>query len=87
MSDLRQELKNYIIDNFLFGKDEGLKDDTSFLEQGILDSTGVMELVEYLERTNNIKIEDDELLPDNLDSIDIICKFVESKKLAKSKES
>lgn len=84
MSNLRQELKNYIIDNFLFGKSEDLQDNTSFLEQGILDSTGVMELVDYLETKNDIKIEDDEILPDNLDSIDIICDFVDRKKLAKS---
>ena len=85
MNNLRQELKSYIIDNFLFGVDEGLKDDTSLLEQGILDSTGVMELVEYLEAIHDIKIEDYELLPENLDSINSICKFIESKNLATSK--
>ena len=87
MNNGRQELKTYIVNNFLFGQDDGLEDDTSFLEKGILDSTGVMELVTHLETTQGIKIEDDELLPDNLDSINLIFEFIGRKKSAMSEVS
>jgi acyl carrier protein len=83
MSSRHQEIKNHIVQEFLFGNDEGLANDTSFLEKGILDSTGVMALVAHLEGTYNIKVEDDELLPDNLDSIDAICAFLDRKLQAK----
>lgn len=87
MKDTQQELKSYIVDSFLFGDDSGLEGDTSFLEQGILDSTGVMELVQYIESQHGIKVEDDELLPDNLDSINLICQFIERKKGSEAKAS
>lgn len=82
MNDKRQALRSYIIDSFLFGQDEGLEDETSFLEAGILDSTGVMQLVSHLESTHGIEIDSDELLPENLDSINLICAFIERKKVA-----
>ena len=78
----RQELRHYIIETFLFGQDDGLADDSSFLDKGILDSTGVLELVAHLETAYGIKVNDDELLPDNLDSINAICDFIERKKTA-----
>jgi acyl carrier protein len=83
MSSRHQEIKNHIVQEFLFGNDEGVANDTSFLEKGILDSTGVMALVAHLEGTYKIKVEDDELLPDNLDSIDAICAFLDRKLRAK----
>jgi acyl carrier protein len=82
MSTQRQEIRHYIIETFLFGQEDGLADDASFLEMGILDSTGVLELVTYLETVYGIKVNDDELLPDNLDSINAICDFIERKKVA-----
>lgn len=80
MSAHRQELRHYIIETFLLGQDDGLADDSSFLEKGILDSTGVLELVAHLESAYGIKVSDDELLPDNLDSIDAICAFIDRKR-------
>ena len=77
-----QEVRHYIIETFLFGQDDGLADDSSFLEKGILDSTGVLELVAHLETAYRIKVNDDEFLPDNLDSIKAICDFLERKKIA-----
>ena len=77
-----QEVRHYIIETFLFGQDDGLADDSSFLEKGILDSTGVMELVAHLETAYRIKVNDDEFLPDNLDSINAICDFIGRKKIA-----
>ncbi len=81
MNDAQQDLKSYIVESFLFGQDEGLDYDSSFLDQGILDSTGVMELVMHVEGTYGIKVEDDELLPENLDSINLICAFIERKRV------
>lgn len=79
MTAHHKDIRNYIVDNFLFGQGDDLADDSSFLDKGILDSTGVLELVAHLETTYGIKVSDDELLPDNLDSIDAICAFIESK--------
>ena len=72
-----------MVGHFLFGQDADLRDDTSFLEKGILDSTGVLELVAFLEQTYSIKVSDDELLPDNLDSIDLICAYIDKKTTSK----
>lgn len=79
MSAYQQEIRSYIVEYFLFGQDSGLTDDSSFLDKGILDSTGVLELVAHLESTYDIKVADDELLPDNLDSINAICAFIDRK--------
>ena len=78
----RQAIRHYVTETFLFGQGDGLADDSSFLDKGILDSTGVLELVAHLETTYGIKVNDDELLPDNLDSINAICEFIERKKIA-----
>jgi len=68
-----------MVDNFLFGDGDRLHDDTSFLESGIIDSTGILELVTFLEETYSIKIEDDELVPENLDSLNRIGVFLAKK--------
>ena len=70
MNDTKTEIRAFIIENFLFGEDNGeLTDDDSLLEKGIVDSTGVLELVQFLERTYSLKVKDEDLLPDNLDTI------------------
>ena len=79
MSDNKSKIRAFIVENFLFGNDEGLKDETSFLEQGIIDSTGVLELVTYLEEEFEIAIDDEELIPENLDSIDNVVGYLETK--------
>jgi acyl carrier protein len=66
--------------SFLFTDDlSALKRDASLLEEGILDSTGVLELVSFLEQHFGITVSDDELLPENLDSVAQIVAFVEKK--------
>ena len=55
-------VRNFVIDNFLFGEDNGLEENTSFLENGIIDSTGILELVTFLEETFSIVVEDEELV-------------------------
>ena len=80
MRNIEQELRQFVIDNFLFGQGNGhLKNDDSFLDKGIIDSTGALELVAFLEEKYQIKIQDRELIPDNLDSINNLIRFVESK--------
>lgn len=73
------EIYKFMVDNFLFGDGEQLRDDTSFLEEGIVDSTGILELVTFLEDTYGITIEDDELIPENLDSLKNVAAYVEKK--------
>ena len=75
----KQAIREFVIENFLFGEANGLKDDTSFLEEGIIDSTGVLELVTFIEETYGISVEDDELVPENLDSIVNVAQFLTKK--------
>lgn len=82
MTITTEALREFIKDNFLFGREPDFSDDDSFLDMGLIDSTGVLELVGHLEREYRIKIEDDELVPENLDSIDRIVQFVVSKQAA-----
>ena len=77
---LRDKLRLYILENFLFSDDQSeLKDDDSFMDNGIIDSTGILEVIEFLEDECQIKVEDKDLLPENLDSISKIINFVNKK--------
>ncbi len=79
MSDVKTKLKEFVVENFLFGEANGLQDGTSFLEEGIIDSTGVLELVTFLEEDFGIQVADDELIPENLDSINNVAGYLERK--------
>ncbi len=80
MSETIQQIRSFIFENFLFETDEdGLDNDDSFLEKGIIDSTGVLELVEWLEDTFDITVDDDELIPENLDSVNQLAAFIAGK--------
>ena len=72
-------IKKFIVENFLFGDDDHLHEETSFLDEGIIDSTGILELVQFLEDTYAITIEDHELVPENLNSISKIVGFLKGK--------
>ena len=72
-------VRQYIVDSFLFGEAAGLGDETSFLEEGIVDSTGMLELIMFLEESFHISVEDDELIPENLDSIQNIARYLDQK--------
>jgi acyl carrier protein len=76
---MREQVRSYIVDNFLFGDDKGLEDSTSFLESGMIDSTGILEVISYLEEQFAIKVHDDELIPENLDSVGNIVGFLDTK--------
>ena len=81
MDAQKEKIKTFIVENFLFGEDNGLKDETSFLDEGIIDSTGILELVDFLEQEFSIAVEDEELIPENLDTIANVDNFI-SRKLA-----
>jgi acyl carrier protein len=76
---IKQELKQFVIDNFLYGRQEELRDEDSFLENGIIDSTGVLELISFLEERFGLTLEETDLTPDNLDSIEKVTRLVESR--------
>ena len=75
-----KEIKDFVVSNFLFGDAGTLQNDTSFLSSGIIDSTGMLEMIMFLENTYDIKIDPAEMIPDNLDSIDRIVQFLGRKK-------
>ena len=79
MSTTANALSEFIKETFLFGQEITFAADDSFLEMGIIDSTGVLELVMFLESNFGISVADDELVPENLDSIDNIVSFVDGK--------
>ncbi len=84
MTDTSQDIiRTFIIDNFLFDDaSQVLADDTSLINNGLVDSTGVLELVFFLETTFGIAIDDAEMVPDNLDSIGAMVRYIETKRQA-----
>ena len=78
--DYKENVRSFIVENFLFGESDRLKDDTSFLDSAIIDSTGILELIAFLEESFDISIDDTEMLPENFDSLDNISGYL-SKKL------
>jgi len=79
MNDLATSLRHFIRENFLFGGQDAFADDASLVEEGIVDSTGVLELITHVESTYGIEIDDDELVPENLDSIANLARFIAGK--------
>lgn len=78
-----EKLRKYILETYLFTTDDSaLANDDSFLDKGIIDSTGILELVMFLEEQFGLTVADEELLPENLDSINNLAKFVEHKRAA-----
>lgn len=77
--DIKSTVRDFIVNELLFGQGE-VADNASFLEQGIIDSTGVLELVGFIESTYGIKVENEDLTPENLDSLNAIAGFLERKR-------
>lgn len=78
MNETHQIIRTFLCDNFIVSEDE-FTDDDSILEKQIIDSTGVLELVAFLEERFGIHIADEEMIPENLDSINRICDFLSRK--------
>ena len=75
------KVRKYIIENFLFeAADASLERSDSLLDSGVMDSTGVLELVGFLEEEFEIEVKDEELVPDNFDSLEKIAAYIERKK-------
>ena len=77
---VRKDLREFIIETFFLGDEtEEFIDSDSFMQKGIVDSTGVLELTSFIEEKYDIKVEDEEMAPANLDSIDNLVTFVSRK--------
>lgn len=77
---IEQQIRDYILENFLFTNEaSALANDASFLEKGIIDSTGVLEMIFFLEQEFGLKVADQEMIPENLDSVNNIVRYVQSK--------
>jgi acyl carrier protein len=72
-------VREFIIETFLYGDSTRLTEDESFIESGIVDSTGILELVAFLEGTYGIVVEDEEVVPENLDSLSAVTRFLKGK--------
>jgi acyl carrier protein len=84
MQDIKSTVRQYILDNFLMGDaGSGFGDDQSYLDNHIIDSTGFIELVTFLETNYSIQIKDEEMIPENLDSLANIDRFISGKLAAK----
>jgi acyl carrier protein len=78
---VKEKVRQFILKNYLFSSDESsLKDEVSLMQAGIIDSTGVLELIMFLEEQFGIKVADEEMTPENLDSVDRIVAFVGRKR-------
>ena len=77
---IEQTVRQFVLENFLFTDDPAaIGDSDSFLDAGIMDSTGVFELIMFLEKQFSIKIEEKEMIQENLDSVDNIARYVKTK--------
>ena len=77
--DVQQQVRTYVVENFLLGEDSGFANDASLSAAGIVDSTGVMELVLFIEKAFDVKVADVDLVPENFDTIRNMALFVERK--------
>ena len=78
--DLRSRIHQFIVENYLFTSDPGaLAPDESLLGRGVVDSTGMLEIIMFIEEQLGVTVKDQEMIRENLDSVDRITAFVESK--------
>ena len=79
---LHDSIRNFILENYLFTNDtSAVALDDSLLDRGIVDSTGMLEIILFLEEQLGVVMKDEEMIPDNLDSVNKIARFVESKRI------
>ena len=84
-AQIESAVRNFVAEKFLFGQGtDTLAADTSFLESGLIDSTGVLELVMFIEDNYRVKVSDEEMVPENLDSVRAIASYVLRKLQARS---
>jgi acyl carrier protein len=73
------DIREFVVDSFLFGDDQGLADDTPLFERGIIDSTGILEMVSFVEERYDITVADEELVPANFESMLAVARYVDMK--------
>jgi acyl carrier protein len=83
-TDIEREIRNFLVNNYLFGRSEALRDDESLLDN-VIDSSGVLELVVFLQESFAIVVDDEDVAPDNLESVKTVVAFVERKLATKTK--
>jgi acyl carrier protein len=79
ITDLTLEIYKFIVDNFMFGQADGLGYDESLLQRGVIDSTGVLELLAFLEENFEITVNDDEVIPANFETVSGLASYIQSK--------
>lgn len=83
MNPIEKQLRQFVIETFLFGSDDSkLSNHDSFIDRGLIDSMGILNLVSYVENTYGIQVADSELVPENWDSVNSIANFIASKETA-----
>lgn len=84
-AEIKASIRKYLAENVLLsGGIDDIRDDSSFLERNLLDSTGVLELVGFIEDNYQVKVGDDEIVPENLDSIDLVASYIARKQAGKA---
>lgn len=81
-SNVKQKVRDFILDNFLMGSEADISDESSFMDNHIIDSTGFLELIMFVEETFGVHVSDSEMLPENLDSLNAIDSYIERKRSA-----
>jgi acyl carrier protein len=76
-TDTIQLIRDFVVDTFLFGEAEDLRDDDSLLEKGVIDSTGVLEIIQFIERDLRLNFNDADIVPENIDGIERLANFVD----------
>jgi acyl carrier protein len=84
---ITQQVRSFLAENYFLGQDYNFEDSDSFLENGIIDSTGILQLVAFLEETYGITVEEGELRPENLDSINNISSYLSRKRKGAQQEA
>ena len=82
LTELKARVREFVLSNFYVADPASVTDATSLLDQGILDSTGVLEVIGFIETTLGVTVEDHEMLPENLESIERIARYVSRKQAA-----
>ena len=79
-SNIKQQVRQFIVDNFMMGSAAEIPDDASFMEGHIIDSTGFLELISFVEESFGIEVSDDDMVPENLDSLNNIERYIGQKR-------
>lgn len=79
IADVKQKVWNFILDNFLMGSETAISDEASFMDSHIIDSTGFLELIMFVEETFGIRVSNSEMVPENLDSLNAIDSYMKRK--------